>query len=201
MAAQIRIYATIAGGTEETSYTVLMLKWIGDFHDENNKSNPDPAKLKELKEGIQWVVNEELRIIKQLQAGAQEALAGLENFHGLCEVHDSRLRINATSLDAQLTREGNDIASMQKKIDEAQAELEDYQARIDGSKEIYSFALRFESLTDGVLVYFREQGSHRRTKVHVGVSNPAALLSNLTNCSQLANRNLHRNRACCQGKE
>lgn len=135
MAAQIRIYATMSGGTEETSYTVLMLKWIGDFHDENNKPNPDQAKLKELREGIQWVVNEELKVIKQLQAGAEQALAGLEGFHGQCEQHESSMRVNATSLEAQLVREGNDIASMQKKIDAAQAELEEYQARIDGSKK------------------------------------------------------------------
>ncbi|TGO09625.1 hypothetical protein BTUL_0159g00100 [Botrytis tulipae] len=143
MAAQIRIYATISGGTEETSYTVLMLKWIGDFHDENNKPNPDQAKLKELKEGIQWVVNEELRVIKQLQAGAEQALAGLEGFHGQCEQHESRIRVNATSLEAQLVREGNDIASMQKKIDAAQAELEEYQARIDGKNKVLTDAPKY----------------------------------------------------------
>ncbi|TGO26756.1 hypothetical protein BPAE_0053g00090 [Botrytis paeoniae] len=143
MAAQIRIYATMSGGTEETSYTVLMLKWIGDFHDENNKPNPDQAKLKELKEGIQWIVNEELRVIKQLQAGAQQALAGLEGFHGQCEQHEARMRINATSLEAQLVREGNDIASMQKKIDAAQAELEEYQARIDGKNKVITDAPKY----------------------------------------------------------
>ncbi|KAF7891948.1 hypothetical protein EAF00_008250 [Botryotinia globosa] len=143
MAAQIRIYATMSGGTEETSYTVLMLKWIGDFHDENNKPNPDQAKLKELREGIQWVVNEELRVIKQLQAGAEQALAGLEGFHGQCEQHESRIRVNATSLEAQLVREGNDIASMQKKIDAAQAELEEYQARIDGKNKVLTDAPKY----------------------------------------------------------
>ncbi|CAD6449396.1 cf2bf657-6cf4-4c0e-a4aa-4d25ddde8687 [Sclerotinia trifoliorum] len=143
MAAQIRIYATMAGGTEETSYTVLMLKWIGDFHDENNKPKPDQARLKELKEGIQFVVDEELRIIKQLQAGAQEALAGLENFHGQCEQHESHISINATSLDAQLIREGNDIASMQKKIDAARAELEEYQARIDDKNKVLTDAPKY----------------------------------------------------------
>ncbi|THV52656.1 hypothetical protein BGAL_0073g00310 [Botrytis galanthina] len=143
MAAQIRIYATMSGGTEETSYTVLMLKWIGDFHDENNKPNPDQAKLKELREGIQWVVNEELKVIKQLQAGAEQALAGLEGFHGQCEQHESSMRVNATSLEAQLVREGNDIASMQKKIDAAQAELEEYQARIDGKNKVLTDAPKY----------------------------------------------------------
>ncbi|KAI9650599.1 hypothetical protein NHQ30_000617 [Ciborinia camelliae] len=143
MAAQIRIYATIAGGTMETSYTVLMLKWIGDFHDENKKPNPDQARLKELRDGIQWVVDEELRMINRLQAGAQEALAGLENFHGLCEAHDASISINATSLQAQLTNEGNDIATMQKKIDEAQAELDEYQSRIDGKNKVLADAPKY----------------------------------------------------------
>lgn len=135
MAAEIRIYATMAGGTIETSYTALMLQWIGAFHDENNKPNPDAAKLKELKEGIQHVVDEELKMIKKLQRGAQDALTGLDKFHGVCEVHDSKIRINATSLDAQLKNEGNDIAGMQKKISEARKELKELQARVDESKE------------------------------------------------------------------
>ncbi|ESZ95598.1 hypothetical protein SBOR_3994 [Sclerotinia borealis F-4128] len=143
MAAQIRIYATMAGGTEETSYTVLMLKWIGDYHNENNKAKPDPAKLKELREGIQYVIDEELRIIKQLQTGAQEALNGLGSFHSLCEQHESRIRINATSLDAQLTREGNDIVSMQKRILDAQAELDDLQSRIDGKNQVLTDAPKY----------------------------------------------------------
>ncbi|KAM0186088.1 hypothetical protein ACHAPC_004788 [Botrytis cinerea] len=143
IAAQIRIYATMSGGTEETSYTVLMLKWIGDFHDENNKTNPDQAKLRELREGIQWVINDELRVIKQLQAGAQEALTGLEGFHGQCEKHEAAMRANANSLEAQLVREGNDIASMQKKIDAAQAEVDEYQARIDGKNRVITDAPKY----------------------------------------------------------
>ncbi|QSZ36130.1 hypothetical protein DSL72_007255 [Monilinia vaccinii-corymbosi] len=118
MAAEIRIYATMAGGTTETSYTVLMLY------------------LRELKEGIHHVIEEELRAIKHLQDGAREALAGLKSFHGVFELHDSNIRVNATSLDAQSTREGNDIEGMQKKINEAKAELKELQARIDDSEEI-----------------------------------------------------------------
>ncbi|KAB8293892.1 hypothetical protein EYC80_009368 [Monilinia laxa] len=147
MAAEIRIYATMAGGTTETSYTALMLQWIGAFHDENNKPNPDVAKLKELKEGIQHVVDEELKMIKQLQTGAQEALTGLEKFHGVCEVHDSKIRVNATSLDAQLKKEGNDIDGMQKKINDARKELKELQARIDEIKEIHLVHFHWKSLT------------------------------------------------------
>ncbi|KAA8565607.1 hypothetical protein MFRU_006g01870 [Monilinia fructicola] len=143
MAAEIRIYATMAGGTIETSYTALMLQWIGAFHDENNKPNPDAAKLKELKEGIQHVVDEELKMIKKLQRGAQDALTGLDKFHGVCEVHDSKIRINATSLDAQLKNEGNDIAGMQKKISEARKELKELQARVDERNRVIKDAPKY----------------------------------------------------------
>lgn len=147
-----------------------MLKWIGDFHDENNKANPDQAKLRELREGIQWVINDELRVIKQLQAGAQEALTGLEGFHGQCEKHEAAMRANANSLEAQLVREGNDIESMQKKIDAAQAEVDEYQARIDGSKKFSTVHFTWNlSLTFTFLCY-RKQSDNRCSQIYVGVS-------------------------------
>lgn len=124
----------MSGGKESTSYYVLMLTFIGDYHEENKKPNPDKAKLAELKESIQFTVDAELKKLGELQAGAQEALTGLGAFERVCEQHGLAVETNANSLEAQLKKEGNDIETMKTKIEEARAEIDDLQGQIDGSK-------------------------------------------------------------------
>ncbi|KHN97468.1 hemeolysin E [Metarhizium album ARSEF 1941] len=135
IAGDIKSYATMSGGKESTSYYVLMLKFIGDYHEENKKPNPDQGKLAELKESIQFTVDAELRKLEELQAGAQEALTGLGAFERVCEQHGLAVETNANALEAQLVKEGNDIASMKQKISDAQAEINDLQGQIDGKNQ------------------------------------------------------------------
>ncbi|KAG6035307.1 hypothetical protein E4U41_006149 [Claviceps citrina] len=135
IAGDIKSYATMSGGKETTSYYVLMLTFIGQYHDENQKPNPDKKKLAELKESIQFTVDAELKKLEQLQAGAAEALAGLGAFESVCEAHGVAVDTNARSLARQLVKEGNDIESMEEKIQEAQDEIKDLQGQIDGKNQ------------------------------------------------------------------
>ncbi|EXU96737.1 hypothetical protein X797_010134 [Metarhizium robertsii] len=143
IAGDIKSYATMSGGKESTSYYVLMLKFIGDYHEENKKPNPDKAKLAELKESIQFTVDAELKKLGELQAGAQEALTGLGAFERVCEQHGLAVETNANSLEAQLKKEGNDIETMKKKIEEARAEIDDLQGQIDGKNQAINDAPKY----------------------------------------------------------
>ncbi|KID85264.1 hemeolysin E [Metarhizium guizhouense ARSEF 977] len=143
IAGDIKSYATMSGGKESTSYYVLMLTFIGDYHEENKKPNPDKAKLAELKESIQFTVDAELRKLGELQAGAQEALTGLGAFERVCEQHGLAVETNANSLEAQLKKEGNDIDTMKKKIEEARAEIDDLQGQIDGKNQAIKDAPKY----------------------------------------------------------
>lgn len=139
----------MSGGKVTTSYYVLMLTFIGQYHEENKKPNPDEGKLAELKESILFTVNAELRKLGELQAGAQEALEGLGNFEAVCEQHSTAVETNATTLEAQLKKEGNDIETMKTKIGEAQDEITDLQKQIDGSKAYtpYPFTQSLQNFT------------------------------------------------------
>ncbi|KAG8426305.1 hypothetical protein J3459_008219 [Metarhizium acridum] len=143
IAGDIKSYATMSGGKESTSYYVLMLKFIGDYHEENKKPNPDKDKLAELKESIQFTVDAELRKLGELQAGAQEALTGLGAFERVCEQHGLAVETNANSLEAQLKKEGNDIESMKAKIEDARAEIDDLQGQIDGKNQAIKDAPKY----------------------------------------------------------
>ncbi|KID96014.1 hemeolysin E, partial [Metarhizium majus ARSEF 297] len=143
IAGDIKSYATMSGGKETTSYYVLMLKFIGDYHEENKKPNPDKGKLAELKESIQFTVDAELKKLGELQAGAQEALTGLGAFERVCEQHGLAVETNANSLEAQLKKEGNDIETMKKKIEEARAEIDDLQGQIDGKNQAINDAPKY----------------------------------------------------------
>ncbi|KID60981.1 hemeolysin E, partial [Metarhizium hybridum] len=143
IAGDIKSYATMSGGKESTSYYVLMLTFIGDYHEENKKPNPDKAKLAELKESIQFTVDAELKKLGELQAGAQEALTGLGAFERVCEQHGLAVETNANSLEAQLKKEGNDIETMKTKIEEARAEIDDLQGQIDGKNQAINDAPKY----------------------------------------------------------
>ncbi|KAF5139237.1 hypothetical protein E5D57_003029 [Metarhizium anisopliae] len=143
IAGDIKSYATMSGGKETTSYYVLMLKFIGDYHEENKKPNPDKEKLAELKESIQFTVDAELKKLGELQAGAQEALTGLGAFERVCEQHGLAVETNANSLEAQLKKEGNDIETMKTKIEEARAEINDLQGQIDGKNQAINDAPKY----------------------------------------------------------
>ncbi|KAK8920145.1 hypothetical protein VCV18_008980 [Metarhizium anisopliae] len=143
IAGDIKSYATMSGGKETTSYYVLMLKFIGDYHEENKKPNPDKEKLAELKESIQFTVDAELKKLGELQAGAQEALTGLGAFERVCEQHGLAVETNANSLEAQLKKEGNDIETMKTKIEEARAEIDDLQGQIDGKNQAINDAPKY----------------------------------------------------------
>lgn len=111
-----------------------MLESIGEYHDENNKPNPNQQLLREIKETIQFTVDSELRNLARLQAGAQEALQGLGAFQSVCEDHSMSLVTNANALEAQLVAEGNDMENMKRKMEEAQNEIKEIQKQIDASK-------------------------------------------------------------------
>lgn len=123
----------MSGGKVDTSYYALMLRFIGEYHDENKKPNPDKSKLAELKESIQFTVDAELKKLGELQAGAVEALTGLGNFERVCEAHSVAVEGNMNSLKRQLFIEGNDIQTMEQNIKEASDEISELQKQIDKS--------------------------------------------------------------------
>ncbi|PHH90288.1 hypothetical protein CDD83_4089 [Cordyceps sp. RAO-2017] len=143
IAGDIKSYAAMSGGKESTSYYVLMLNFIGQYHEENKKSNPDSAKLAELKESIQFTVDAELKKLAELQAGAQEALVGLGNFESVCEKHGTEVETHATSLEVQLKKEGNDIETMKKNIETCKDEIKDLQGQIDGKNQVLTDAPKY----------------------------------------------------------
>ncbi|PYI08651.1 hypothetical protein BO78DRAFT_416544 [Aspergillus sclerotiicarbonarius CBS 121057] len=137
VAADIRSYATMAGGKVETSYYVLMLKCLGDYHDENKKPNPDPKRLSELTDSILYVVNTETKKIAELQKEGQEVVEGLSDFEAACAKYKKDLTTNDTNIKKQLEDEGADVQSMEEKITEANRKKTEIESEIDGyNKEI-----------------------------------------------------------------
>ncbi|GAB0134531.1 hypothetical protein EsDP_00002898 [Epichloe bromicola] len=142
LAVDIKTYATMSGGKADTSYYVLMLDSIGQYHVENKKSNPDKAKLAELKQSIQFTVDAKLKKLGELQAGTSEALTGLSKFERVCEAHGVAVDANKTSLARQLYTEGSVVQSLGQKIDESVAEINVLQKRIDEQNKIIKNAAK-----------------------------------------------------------
>ncbi|KAG5928335.1 hypothetical protein E4U42_000832 [Claviceps africana] len=140
LAAEIKICAAISGGKEATSYYVLMLQYMGQYHAENKKPNPDKDLLAELKEAITILVDTELEMINKLQTGAANAISELGAFGNVCSAHRNTIEINRTNLMAQLGKEGNDTKSMQEKIDAAKEDIMDLEAEIDAKNKLINEA-------------------------------------------------------------
>ncbi|KAG5982018.1 hypothetical protein E4U55_002408 [Claviceps digitariae] len=135
LAGEIKSYATMSGGKETTSYYVLMLNFIGQYHEENKKPNPNKEQLAELKESIQFTVEAELKKLGELQAGAAKAVSGLGAFENVCKEHEKALSTNKTAMENQLVKEGNDITTLKREIQECNEEIRDLQGKIEGKNQ------------------------------------------------------------------
>lgn len=130
----ITSYAMLSGRTLDTSSYPLMLEYIGTFHEEIRKPNPNRSVVVDLKESIQFKAKTKLRNISVMRAAAAEALKRLVAFEKIFEAHGVSIHNNAKSLTEQLVKEGNNMDSLKVKIKEAQDEIRYAQGQIDESK-------------------------------------------------------------------
>ncbi|KAG6053005.1 hypothetical protein E4U17_005140 [Claviceps sp. LM77 group G4] len=131
----ITSYAMLSGRTLDTSSYPLMLEYIGTFHEEIRKPNPNNSVVVDLKESIQFKAKTKLRNISVMRAAAAEALKGLVAFEKIFEAHGVSMLSNAVSLTNQLVKEGNDMDSLEVKIKEAQDDIRYAQGKIDEKNE------------------------------------------------------------------
>ncbi|KAL7809882.1 hypothetical protein V8C44DRAFT_365782 [Trichoderma aethiopicum] len=127
----IKTYAVIAGGTGKSSYYQATLEWVGQYHDEKKKPNPDQGTLDELSSNIKSAIEEEQGKIKLIQDQVAKALTALATFHDNCKVYETTLQGDEKSLQELLTKEGNNVKNLQEKIDRERADIKDAQSIID----------------------------------------------------------------------
>lgn len=127
----IKTYAVIAGGTGKSSYYQATLEWVGQYHDELKKPNPDQGTLDELSSTIKSAIEEEQGKIKLIQDQVAKALTALATFHDNCKVYETTLQGDEKSLQELLTKEGNNVADLQEKIDKERADINAAQSIID----------------------------------------------------------------------
>ncbi|KAL7948623.1 hypothetical protein V8C42DRAFT_363099 [Trichoderma barbatum] len=131
LSGQIKTYATVAGGTSDSSYYQAMLEWVGQYNDEKAKPNPDQKKLDDLASGIKGAIEDEQSKIKAIQDHITEALTALNMFHDNCKGYESTLGDDGKTLQTLLEDEGNDIEHLSGEINEELKEIEDLQVQID----------------------------------------------------------------------
>ncbi|KAG6301948.1 hypothetical protein E4U09_004124 [Claviceps aff. purpurea] len=131
----ITSYAMLSGRTLDTSSYPLMLEYIGTFHEEIRKPNPNRSVVVDLKESIQFKAKTKLRNISVMRAAAAEALKRLVAFEKIFEAHGVSIHNNAKSLTKQLVKEGNNMDSLKAKIKEAQDDIRYAQGQIDEKNE------------------------------------------------------------------
>lgn len=130
----ISSYALLSGRDLDTSSYPLMLEYIGTFHDEIRKPNPNRSVVVDLKESIQFKAKTKLRHISVMRAAAAEALKNLVAFDKIFEAHGVSIQNHVKSLTMQLVKDGNNMDSLKMKIKEAQDDIRYAQGKIDESK-------------------------------------------------------------------
>ncbi|KAG6116419.1 hypothetical protein E4U14_000209 [Claviceps sp. LM454 group G7] len=131
----ISSYAVLSGRDLDTSSYPLMLEYIGTFHDEIRKPNPNRSVVVDLKESIQFKAKTKLRHISVMRVAAAEALKNLVAFEKIFEAHGVSIQDNAKSLTMQLVKDGNNMDSLKMKIKEAQDDIRYAQGQIDEKNE------------------------------------------------------------------
>jgi chromosome segregation ATPase len=134
LAGTIKTYATIAGGSSDSSYYQFMLELIGQYNDEMDKPNPDQKTLDDLAKSIKGVINQEQSKIKSIQDQVKDALDALTLFHDDCKRYESTLGGDQESLKSLLEEEGNDVEHLMSVIEEERKNIEDLQVDIDRGK-------------------------------------------------------------------
>ncbi|KAI2732414.1 hypothetical protein CBS147332_1553 [Penicillium roqueforti] len=127
----IKTYATLAGGTSDSSYYRGMLEWIGQYNDEMEKASPDQKTLDDLESSIKGAINGEEKKISSIQDKIAETLSALKQFHDDCKAYESTLEGDEKSLQSLLEEEGNDIEHLTAVIAEERKNIQDLQVAID----------------------------------------------------------------------
>ncbi|KAL7934086.1 hypothetical protein V8C35DRAFT_280397 [Trichoderma chlorosporum] len=131
LSGQIKTYATIAGGTMNSSYYEAQLEWVRQYNDEKAKPEPDQKTLDDLADGIKGAIEEEQGKIDAIQSHIKDALSALKEFHDNCMQYEATLENEGTTLQNLLEEEGNDIQHLTEEINEELQEIEDLQVEID----------------------------------------------------------------------
>lgn len=132
----IKTYATLAGGTSDSSYYRGMLEWIGQYNDEMEKASPDQKTLDDLESSIKGAINGEEKKISSIQDKIAETLSALKQFHDDCKAYESTLEGDEKSLKSLLEEEGNDIEHLTAVIAEERKNIQDLQVAIDRGEEL-----------------------------------------------------------------
>ncbi|EHK19967.1 uncharacterized protein TRIVIDRAFT_111733 [Trichoderma virens Gv29-8] len=131
LSGQIKTYATVAGGTPDSSYYQAVLEWVGEYNTEKNKTNPDQKTLDDLAAGIKGAIEDEQKKISGIQEHITDAVKALNTFHDNCKGYEKTLEDDGTTLQNLLEKEGNDIEHLSGQISEELKEIEDLQTEID----------------------------------------------------------------------
>ncbi|KAI1744548.1 hypothetical protein F4680DRAFT_228100 [Xylaria scruposa] len=124
-------YALNAGGSIDSSYYRQLLLWVDDYNKENDKNDPDLAKLQELQDSILAVTKSEIKNADQLQDATDTARKALKDFHDACVGHQSSLEGSSGTLQNLLTGQNGIIEDLTNEINESLKEVADLQEQIE----------------------------------------------------------------------
>ncbi|EEP78884.1 predicted protein [Uncinocarpus reesii 1704] len=122
--------ATTAGGKKDDSYYKAMMKYVKEYYEElNGQKRPD--KLKELKDGILYLIKAMTTMIDGLLTSSKQVKQDLIDFEKTSKIDETNLIAHNTALGKLLEGDNGEIKKLQREILDKREELKTDQSEYD----------------------------------------------------------------------
>ncbi|KAI5828601.1 hypothetical protein K523DRAFT_306827 [Schizophyllum commune Tattone D] len=111
-------YAQTAGGTIDDSYYAAILNWIRELNE-----CTDPGTQKELRQGIDTLIDQKAGEIERLQARATGAVADLKTFESLTQKDQNTLSTRSSAVNDKLVAELGSLKDLDAEMEKYHKEM------------------------------------------------------------------------------